>query len=267
MARILRLALTLLLPMAGTAQQTIILRDGTQLSGRLTQATDNTVILRDRNGGMHTLDFERVDSIQFEHGSARYSATEAPNGNNAADSLGHPAAVPNTGFLSLAAGTDISVRTNESIDTQSTTENRSFSAQVSRDVVDTNGNSAIPRGSGARLVVRRLNDGVLALDLQSVSVNGRRYLVDTGSIVPPGDRKDGVGANQRTAEYGAGGAVLGTLLGAIAGGGKGAAIGALAGGAVGIGTQIATRGPIIRVPAETVLNFRLDNPVYLRPAQ
>jgi hypothetical protein len=134
-------------------------------------------------------------------------------------------------------------------------------------VVDTNGNVAIPRGSGARLVVRRLNDGVLALDLQSVSVNGQRYVVDTGSVMPQGDRKDGVGGNQRTAEYGGGGAVLGTLLGAIAGGGKGAAIGALAGGAVGIGTEIATRGPIIRVPAETVLNFRLDNTMSLRPAQ
>jgi hypothetical protein len=266
MARILRLALTLLLPIAGGAQQTIILRDGTQLSGRLTQATDSTLILRDRNGGIHTLDFDRVDSVQFEHGNAPSSPANAPNGNNAGDNRGYSAA-PGTGFLSLAAGTDISVRTNQAINTQSTTESRSFSAQVGKDVVDTNGNLAIPRGSGARLVVRRLNDGVLVLDLQSVSVNGQRYLVDTGSVVPEGDRKDGVGANQRTAEYGGGGAVLGTLLGAIAGGGNGAAIGALAGGAVGVGTEIATRGPIIRVPAETVLNFRLDNKLSLRPAQ
>jgi hypothetical protein len=254
MARILRLTLALILPVAAGAQQTIILRDGTQLSGRVTQATDNTVIIRDHNGGMHTLDFDRVDSIKFEHGSAPPSATEVPNGNN-------------SGLVTLQPGTEISVRSNEAINTQSTTEHRSFSAQVSKDVVDASGNVAIPRGSGARLVVRRLNDGVLALDLQSVSVNGQHYTVDTGSVVPQGDRKDGVGANQRTAEYGGGGAVLGTLLGAIAGGGNGAAIGALAGGAVGIGTEVATRGPIIRVPAETVLNFRLDNTMSLQPAQ
>ena len=38
--------------------------------------------------------------------------------------------------------------------------------------------------------------------------------------------EQGIGKNKRTAEYVGGGAVLGTLLGAIAGGGKGAAIGA-----------------------------------------
>ena len=258
MARIVRLALALFLPAAAGAQQIIILRDGTQLSGRLTQATDNTVIVRDHDGGMHTLDFDRLESIRFEHG---------PN-ENASDNRGYsPAPVQDPGILTLPAGTAISVRSNETINTQSTTESRSFAAQVTRDVVDPSGNVAIPRGSGARLVVRRLNDGVLALDLQSVSVNGQRYLVDTGDVVPQGGRKDGVGANQRTAEYGGGGAVLGTLLGAIAGGGKGAAIGALAGGAVGIGTEIATRGPMIRVPAEAVLNFRLDNTMSLRPAQ
>ena len=61
-----------------------------------------------------------------------------------------------------------------------------------------------------------------------------------------------------------GGAVLGTLLGAIAGGGKGAAIGAVAGAATGAGVQVLTRGKEVRVPAETVLNFRLDQPLYLQ---
>jgi outer membrane lipoprotein SlyB len=61
-----------------------------------------------------------------------------------------------------------------------------------------------------------------------------------------------------------GGAALGTLLGAIAGGGKGAAIGAVAGAAAGTGVQVLTKGEEIRVPAETVLNFRLDEPLQLR---
>jgi hypothetical protein len=241
MARIARLALALFLPVAAGAQQTILLRDGTQLKGRMTQATDDTIIFRDRSGGVHTLDIDRVDSIQFEHGNTPSAAIAAPGGKNA-------------GYLTLPAGTAISVCANEAINTQSTTESRSYSAQISKDVFDVSGNVAIPRGSRARLVVRRLNDGVLALDLQSVSVNGRRYLVDTGNIVPQG-------------ESGGGSAVLGTLLGAIAGGGSGVAIGALAGGAIGVGTEVATRGPIVKVPAETVLNFRLDNAVSLRPAQ
>jgi hypothetical protein len=55
--------------------------------------------------------------------------------------------------------------------------------------------------------------------------------------------------------------VLGTIIGAIAGGGKGAAIGAAAGAAAGAGGQVLTQGREVRVPAESILNFRLDQPL------
>ena len=76
-----------------------------------------------------------------------------------------------------------------------------------------------------------------------------------------------VGANRRTAEMVGGGAVLGTIIGAIAGGGKGAAIGAAVGAAAGAGTEILTKGKEVRVPSETVLNFRLDQDLILRPVR
>ena len=66
----------------------------------------------------------------------------------------------------------------------------------------------------------------MALDLQSVKVGNRRYVVNTADLEQKA--QGGVGANKRTAEMVGGGAVLGTLIGAIAGGGKGAAIGAAA---------------------------------------
>jgi outer membrane lipoprotein SlyB len=58
-----------------------------------------------------------------------------------------------------------------------------------------------------------------------------------------------------------GGAVVGAILGAIAGGGRGAAIGAGAGSAAGAGVQIFTRGKEVKVPSETLLEFRLEKPV------
>ena len=58
-----------------------------------------------------------------------------------------------------------------------------------------------------------------------------------------------------------GGALFGSIIGGIAGGGKGAAIGALAGGAAGAGAQAITRGPVLHIPAETVLAFRLEQPL------
>jgi len=57
--------------------------------------------------------------------------------------------------------------------------------------------------------------------------------------------------------------LIGTLIGAIAGGGKGAAIGAVAGAATGGTAQVLTRGKQVKVPAETVLRFQLDQPLRL----
>lgn len=162
---------------------------------------------------------------------------------------------------SISRGTNISVRTNESIDVRNSSDGRVYSGVVDRDVLDSNGNVAIPRGSNAELMVRNIGSRDLALDLESIDVNGRRYAVTTNDVTRNGGTKQGVGKNERTAKYVGGGALLGTIIGAIAGGGKGAAIGAAAGGAAGAGTQTLTRGGAVRVPAESVLTFRLDQPL------
>jgi outer membrane lipoprotein SlyB len=105
----------------------------------------------------------------------------------------------------------------------------------------------------------------MVLDIQSITIAGRRYLVSTEDVVL--DNDTGVGKNKRTAQAVGGGAVLGGIIGAIAGGGKGAAIGVLVGGAGGAGAQVLTRGHDVQVPAETLLNFRLDKPVMLQADQ
>lgn len=173
-----------------------------------------------------------------------------------------PPPQPTSTYAALPAGTEIVVRTNESIRTNHGEVGRHFSATIDRDVRDANGNIVIPAGSEARMVVRDAGGGEVVLDLQSVFANGQRYFLNTTDIVAGHDR-EGLGSNRRTGEYVGGGAVLGTLLGAIAGGGRGAAIGAVAGAAAGAGTEVLTRGADIRVPAETRLRFRLDQPVSL----
>jgi hypothetical protein len=177
-----------------------------------------------------------------------------------------PAPVVTTKTYELPSGSEISVRTNEAIDSGTATEGQSFDAQVTRDAKDGNGDIVIPRGSRARIVIKSASKGGrfrgasdLILDLQSVVINGRPYAVDTAEISQKG--KSGVGANKRTAEYTGGGAALGAIIGAIAGGGKGAAIGAGAGAGAGVLTQVLTKGGAIKVPAETVLTFGLDKPL------
>jgi len=105
----------------------------------------------------------------------------------------------------------------------------------------------------------------LLLDLDSVLVDGRRYQLDTAEITRQG--RDGLGKNKRTGEFVGGGAAIGAVIGAIAGGGKSAAIGAASGAAAGAATQVLTRGSAIRVPAETVLTFRLDKPLRVTPVR
>jgi len=159
----------------------------------------------------------------------------------------------------IPAGARIPVRLDQSIDVRVPSDGRIFTGSISEDVMSPSGNVMIPRGARAELIVQNLSEGEGTVDLESISFEGRRYMVDAEKYEL--SRKSGVGTNERTAKYVGGGAVIGTLLGAIAGGGKGAAIGAAAGGAAGAGAQTATRGHDVRVPAESVLTFRLDEPL------
>jgi hypothetical protein len=172
----------------------------------------------------------------------------------------------------LPSGSQISVRTNEVINSETATQGQTFDAQVTRDAKDANGDIVIPRGSNARVVIRSASRGGringasdLVLDLQSVTINGRPHTLDTVDVTKEG--KSGVGANRRTAEYAGGGAALGAIVGAIAGGGKGAAIGAGAGAGAGALAQILTKGRAINVPVESVLTFSLDKPLKVARAE
>jgi hypothetical protein len=163
----------------------------------------------------------------------------------------------------IDAGTTIYVRTTQDIDTKDTGD-RTYPGVIDRDVVGRNRNILIPKGSDVNLVVRQISDQEVGLDLESVMINGRRYTTETEEAVIKGERKEGLGANKRTATHVGGGAAVGAIIGAIAGGGKGAAIGAGAGAATGAGIQVLTRGKKVEVPSETLLTFRLTEP--LRPA-
>jgi hypothetical protein len=159
----------------------------------------------------------------------------------------------------LPKDSEIKVRTDNAIPAKPAANTR-YNATVSEDVTGSSGNTAIPKGSRAQLIaVATGND--TTLDLRSVTVNGRRYLLTSRGA---SSKNGGLGANKRTAKYVGGGAVVGTVLGAILGGGKGAAIGALVGGAGGAGAQVYT-GRKKEIPAETVLTYKLADDLEMRP--
>ena len=75
----------------------------------------------------------------------------------------------------------------------------------------------------------------------------------------PRSRERAAAAASRSAKVIGGTAALGAIIGAIAGGGRGAAIGAGSGAAVGTAAQVVTSGQKVKVPAETMLTFTLQN--------
>jgi len=160
----------------------------------------------------------------------------------------------------VPAGTEVTVRTNESIDARSPSDYRVYTATVDRDVRNGEGQVMIPRGSQAELILRDSDSDDIVLDLESITVNGERLSVVSSpeNIPVDGARKEGVGANKRTGKYVGGGALIGAIIGAVAGGGKGAAVGAAAGAGAGAVGQTATRGRNVKLPAESLISFRLD---------
>src|SRR5664279_2468876 len=79
----------------------------------------------------------------------------------------------------IPAGAAVPIRANETIDVRRAANERVYSAVVERDVLDRDGHVAIPRGASAELMVRDIGHHTLVLDLDSVTVGGRRYSVDT----------------------------------------------------------------------------------------
>jgi len=71
----------------------------------------------------------------------------------------------------------------------------------------------------------------------------------------------GKGRGKQSAGRIGGGAALGAIIGGIAGGGSGAAIGAGVGAAAGTTVQLATHGEKIKIPSETLLEFKTEQSV------
>jgi hypothetical protein len=281
---------------------TITMRDGTQFAGTVTASSPSGITLLGDDRISHTFSMSQVRSVDYDQaqpplvdpgatsaaaGSSGATTSGAPNysSNSSArtrsdairserihESHYHPSRTAiRTTTYTLPAGALIPVRSEETIDAAIASEGQTYAAEVTEDVTDDSGAVVIPRGSNAQIIIRSAVRGGrikgasdLVLDLDSVSVDGRRYRLDTTDVVRKG--RDGVGKNRRTAEFTGGGAVIGSIIGAIAGGGRGAAIGAAAGAGAGAGTQIVTRGKSIRIPAETILTFKLETPLRVAAA-
>ena len=245
---------------AGSPHATVLMRDGTTVSGTVLSSSAVEIRLAGDDNLAHTIPMTQVRSVD-------YGAADAMTADAMHDQHYHPpAAAITTKTYELAVGTEIPVRNEETIDSARAAEGQTFAAEVTRDVRDSAGDVVIPRGANARILIRSAAKGGkirgasdLVLDLDSVAVDGQQYRLSTTSVAERG--RKGVGLNKRTGEFAGGGAVVGAIIGAIAGGGKGAAIGAGSGAGAGTLTEILTKGASVKVPVESILTFRLNQPL------
>jgi hypothetical protein len=167
--------------------------------------------------------------------------------------------------LVVPADTVIAVVLDQSISSKTSRPGDKFSATV-ESPVELAGKVAIPKGARADGIVKdakaagRFKGGAaLALELTSITVNGKDHEVQTSSAA-----MSSKGKGKRTAVMVGGGAAGGAAIGAVAGGGKGAAIGALIGAAAGTGGAGLTGNRDITLTAETPLDFKLLQPVTIK---
>ena len=167
--------------------------------------------------------------------------------------------------VTLPAGTVITVKMGQAVGSKISNSGDAFAASVA-EPVEVDGKVVIPSGADASGVVNeaaplgRFKGGArLKLTLDSVTINGTKYPVETESVV-----RSEKGKGKRTAVMAGGGAGAGALIGGLAGGGKGALIGALVGGGAGTAGAAFTGNKNIVVPAESALSFKLLQPIEVK---
>lgn len=272
-----------------TLADTLELKDGRVIQGRYLGGT--AAVLRfEVNGEVQTFSVTQIVALTFTSGSSATSApapaappppvdagpAPAPSAPRrpveSRDTIpgGSPAQDPAAqyGEVTIPAGQSLLVRMIDGVDSSKNQVGDVFHASLETDL---NVNGYLVARKGADVYGRLANakeaghlagSSELQLELTRVVIDGHDY-----PLVSSDYTLQGKGRGSDTAKKVGGGAVVGAIIGAIAGGGKGAAIGAAAGSATGAGVQVFTRGQQVKVPSETLLEFRLEQPATVTPTR
>jgi len=270
-------AATLGVALAGTAAaDTLELKDGRVLHGKFLGGTQ--AILRfELNGEVQTYSTNDIVALTFTRGSSQITGTpssQPPVAQNNVAPVQPSSAVASTdsgagnsgNSVTLPAGQALLVRMIDGVDSTKNHVGDIFHASLETDLtvngmlVARKGTDAYGRLATAEAQGKFAGKSELQLELTRLVIDGRDY-----SLVSSDYNVQGKGRGGDTAKKVGGGAVLGAIIGGIAGGGKGAAIGAAAGGGAGAGVQIITKGDQVKVPSESLLEFRLQQPLTVVP--
>jgi hypothetical protein len=164
----------------------------------------------------------------------------------------------------IPSGTVLRLSLIDALDSKQSSAGDRFTGSLAEPVV-VNGATLLPKGTllhgrvidaqGAGKVKGRAS---IRLELTEIAQGNRTIAIETDTFAAEADSQQ-----NRDAGIIAGGAGVGAVIGAVAGGKKGAGIGAITGGGAGTGVVLATKGNEIHYGPETNLNFTLTSSVKL----
>ncbi len=251
---------------AGAAMaDTLELKDGRLLTGRFLGGTQ-ALMRFSVNGEVQTFNVTEIVALTFtsDYGTPPPPPPPAtpPPQPQAAVAPAPAAPMPVGSPIVIPAGQSLLIRMIDGVDSKTNNVGDIFHASLETDLnvngtlVARKGTDVYGRLANAKGAGRLAGSSELMLELTRMVINGQDYPVVSSDYTLRGK-----GRGSNTAEKVGGGAALGAIIGAIAGGGRGAAIGAGAGSAAGAGVQVLTRGQQVKIPSETLLEFRLQQPV------
>jgi len=251
--------LTLVASMAWA--DTLELKNGSLIKGQFLGGTKNEISFQ-VGSTVQKYNVADIVSLKFDSEGAASAPAPQPQSSLPDDpaTVAHIEIKP--AYVTIPAGTQISVRTVDAVDSTYNVVGDRFQASLAEPLM-VEDNVVVAKDT---LVYGRLTQSKesgtftgrseLRLELTGIVVNGKMVPVVTGEYEVAGKSR---GAS--TAKRTVGGAALGAIIGAVADGGQGAAIGAGVGAGAGAGSEIITRGDQVKVPSETLLDFTLQEDV------
>jgi len=225
-----------------TIADTLHLKSGQTIYGTFNGRTPQGIQFTGADGRTQIYPYQEVDNLNF-------GPIPAP-----------PQPAPAQRIV-VPPGTILFVRMNDTVDTSSAYTGQLFTATLATDlaaegyVVARMGTTVYGQVLEANSAGRAAGESQLKLQLTQIVIGGTAIPIVTDVF----DSK-GKSSTRRSFRRLFGGAGLGAAIGAIAGNaGMGAAIGAVAGGAL----SVVQKGNQIQIPAETQLEFHLEQPVTL----
>ena len=244
------------------------LKNGSLIKGKFMGGTESQISF-EVGSSVQQYNLADIVSIRFDSASAASDMPVRPSSSLSSQAgAAEQTARTTTDYVTIPAGTHISVRTIDGIDSTKNHVGDRFKASLEEPLV-VGGSVVVAKGADVygRLAESKASGtfagkSQLRLELTGIGVNGRTVPVVTGEYELTGKSR---GAS--TAKRTIGGAAVGSLIGALAGGGKGAAVGAGVGGGLGAGSEVITKGDQVKVPSETLLDFTLQQEVSIPAGQ